>query len=355
MNRVAANRDLPAFVPDQAALYLKPLKGLNTVELIVRQGSLIQRVVSSPGALDHWASRQPEAIAARVASLCGDLNRSATLDWAKGRKAPLIMGVVNVTSDSFSDGGDHADPEAAIAHGRRLIDEGADILDIGGESTRPGALPPPLEVERARVIPVIEALAPFAPMLSIDTRRAAIMAAALDAGATMLNDVSALTHDPASLGLVEARDVPVVLMHMQGTPEAMQRAPRYDDAPLDIFDFLEARIAVCEAAGIPRRRLIVDPGIGFGKTLTHNLDILHDLAVFRGLGCPIMVGVSRKGFIGRLTGAEVPRDRLAGSLATALHAVDEGATILRVHDVSATRQALAMWAALHDDAIGRIQ
>jgi dihydropteroate synthase len=251
-----------------------------------------------------------------------------------------------VTPDSFSDGGDHPTPEIAVAHGLRLIEEGADIVDVGGESTRPGSSAPPLDEELGRAIPVVEALTGHGATVSIDTRRAAVMKAALAAGAGMLNDVSALRHDPAGLAVAASHDVPVVLVHMQGTPETMQLDPRYDCAPLDVFDFLEARVAACEAAGIPRSRLVVDPGIGFGKTATHNLEILRDLAVLRGLGCPVMVGLSRKGFIGRLTGVERPKDRLPGSLAGALHAMRSGAAILRVHDIAATRQALAVWHAI---------
>lgn len=350
MTEVATGRGLPAVVPPGSALYLRPLGSLvgGALELIVRDGARILRVASTADALDRWAARQPEAAARRLATLRRNLDQVPALTWTKARP-PLVMGVVNATPDSFSDGGDHADPEAAIAHGRRLIEEGADIIDIGGESTRPGSSAPPLDVELQRAVPVVAALAPHARLISIDTRRAAVMDAALDAGAAMLNDVSALRHDPASLALAARRDVPVVLMHMQGTPETMQRAPHYACAPLDVFDFLEARIAACEAASIPRTRLIVDPGIGFGKTVRHNIEILHDLGVLRALGCPIMVGVSRKGFIGRLTGAAHPKDRLPGSLAAALHAVAEGAAILRVHDVAATRQALDMWTVLRDD------
>jgi dihydropteroate synthase len=350
MNVGAARSGLPACVPAAAALYLKPLKpgADRAIELIVREGARVTRVVSTAESLDQWAARQPATVAARIAALGGNFDQSMAVDWTKAR-TPLVMGIVNATPDSFSDGGDHADAVAAIAHGRRLIEEGADVIDVGGESTRPGASPPSLEAELGRVIPVIEALAPHAPMISIDTRRAAVMEAALGAGAAMLNDVSALGHDPKSLALAARHDVPIVLMHMQGAPETMQRAPHYACAPLDVFDFLEARITACEAAGIARRRLIVDPGFGFGKSLAHNLEILRDLAVFRGLGCPIMVGASRKGFVGRVTGAAHPRDRLPGSLAAALHAVGEGATILRVHDVAATRQALAMWTVLRGD------
>ncbi|MGD9538028.1 MAG: dihydropteroate synthase [Alphaproteobacteria bacterium] len=312
----------------------------------MRDGARVERQLAAPDEIEAWSASQPDAVAARLRALRRNLDAKPTPAWAKGRGLPLVMGIVNVTPDSFSDGGDHPTPEAAIERGLGLIAEGADIVDVGGESTRPGSSAPLLDEELARAIPVVEALAGRGAVVSIDTRRAAVMQAALAAGAGMLNDVSALRHDPACLGVVAAHDVPVVLMHMQGTPETMQAEPRYDCAPLDVFDFLEARIAACEAAGVPRRRLVVDPGIGFGKTVEHNLEIIRDLAVLRGLGCPVMVGLSRKGFIGRLTGIEKPKDRLAGSLAGALHAVASGASILRVHDVAATRHALALWQAI---------
>ncbi len=350
MRGCAAERELPASVPCGAVVYLRPVTSSDdeTLELIVRQGVQVMRLSSTRAAIGSWAKRQPDVLATRIAELSARLDQGTKLAWASGRTLPLVMGVVNATPDSFSDGGDHADAKAAIAHGRSLIEAGADIIDVGGESTRPGASAPSTEVELQRVVPVVEALAPLAPLVSVDTRRAEVMAAARDAGAAMLNDVSALRHDPASLGIAVVHDGPVVLMHMQGTPETMQHAPRYECAPLDVFDFLEARIAACEAAGIPRRRLIVDPGIGFGKTPAHNLEILRDLAVLRGLGCPILVGVSRKGFIAKVAGSVAPKGRLAGSIAAALFALGAGATIIRVHDVAATRQALAMWTALRD-------
>ncbi len=261
--------------------------------------------------------------------------------------APAIMGVVNVTPDSFSDGGDHADAGAAIAHGRALAEAGAAILDLGGESTRPGAEPVSPEDEAARVIPVVAGLAGLGVPLSIDSRRASVMAAALEAGAAIVNDVSALGHDPASLGLVAAAGAPVILMHSRGDPRTMQDDPVYDDAPLDVYDVLAARVEACLAAGIARARILVDPGIGFGKSPTgHNVEILRDLALYHGLGCPILLGVSRKSFIARLSADEPPKARLPGSLAAGLAGLDQGVQILRVHDVAETAQALAVWRAL---------
>jgi len=218
---------------------------------------------------------------------------------------------------------------------------GADIIDIGAESTRPRATAVDTATESARLEPVLAGLAGIT--WSIDTRKAAIMAQALDAGAVLVNDVSALGHDAAALALVAARGCPVVLMHAQGSPETMQDAPRYDDVLLDVYDWLSARIAACVAAGIDRSRIIVDPGIGFGKGLAHNLALLRGLALFHGLGVPVLLGASRKALIGRLAGEVAPGDRLPGSLALALHAAAQGVQVVRVHDVAETAQALAVW------------
>lgn len=256
------------------------------------------------------------------------------------------MGIVNVTPDSFFDGGRHADHERGIAHGRRLLAEGADILDIGGESTRPGSAPTSPEDERARVLPVIEALIGDGAVVSIDSRRASVMRAAVQAGARIVNDVTALTHDPEALDVVAATQSSVVLMHMQGEPATMQKAPHYDDAPAEVAAYLSARVAACRAAGIPGECIAVDPGIGFGKTFTHNLQILAKLEHLRRLGVAVVVGVSRKGFIGGLSRKEPADERLPGSLAAALSAVHHGAHIVRVHDVAATAQALTIWQAI---------
>ena len=261
---------------------------------------------------------------------------------------PRLMGVLNVTPDSFSDGGDFVTEESAVAHGHAMAEAGADIVDVGGESTRPGSQAPSEAKEMRRVVPVIRALADDGLLVSVDTRRAAVMEAALDAGARIVNDMSALAHDPRARSVVAGHGAWVVLAHMRGTPETMQRQPRYDDASLDVFDALAAHVGAAEAAGIPRDRIIVDPGIGFGKTARHNLEILRDLALFHGLGCPLLVGASRKSFIGRLSAGEAPKARLPGSLAAGLHALGEGAHILRAHDVAETRQALAMWRGIRD-------
>jgi dihydropteroate synthase len=261
---------------------------------------------------------------------------------------PRLMGVVNVTPDSFSDGGETFGTEAAVRHGLRLVEDGADLIDVGGESTRPGAEPVDVVEERRRVVPVVRALAREGVLVSIDTRRAAVMAAAIDAGARVINDVSALTHDPAALALAAAAPVAVVLMHMQGEPRTMQDAPAYSDPAAEIATWLSARVDACAAAGIARSRIALDPGIGFGKTVAHNVEILARLSIYARVGLPIVIGVSRKSLIARLSRGEPPKERVAGSIAAALFAVVHGAHILRVHDVADTKQALSVWRALTD-------
>jgi dihydropteroate synthase len=263
-----------------------------------------------------------------------------------GPKRPLVMGIVNATPDSFSDAGRFFDPDAAIAQGRALRIQGADLLDVGGESTRPGATPVEVEEEKRRVLPVVHALAADGPV-SIDTRNAATMQAALAAGATMLNDVSALTHDPASRDVARSAAVPVVLMHMRGEPHSMQSLTDYDDVLLDVLDELEQRVEAAVAAGIARARLVIDPGLGFAKTPAQSATLLAQLAVFHTLGLPLLVGASRKSLIGHLAGTATPSDRLGGSVAAALEAARQGAAIVRVHDVASTVQALAVWRGTH--------
>ncbi|MEM7739646.1 MAG: dihydropteroate synthase [Pseudomonadota bacterium] len=253
-----------------------------------------------------------------------------------------IFGIVNVTPDSFSDGGQLQSPQAAIDHALRLEDEGAHVLDIGGESTRPGADPVSADDERRRVLPVIEGLhARTDAALSIDTRKTVVASDALLAGATIWNDVSALK-DEGAVELAATSGCGVVLMHMQGDPHSMQQAPRYDDVVAEVMGYLAARITTCERAGCDRARLIADPGIGFGKTLAHNLAIFGDLERFQELGVPLMLGASRKRFISALDRDEPPDARLGGSLAAVLRGAQAGAAWCRVHDVKATRQALAV-------------
>jgi dihydropteroate synthase len=258
----------------------------------------------------------------------------------------LVMGVVNVTPDSFSDGGRYLDPEAAVAHGLALVAEGADLLDVGGESTRPGATDVPEAVELERVLPVVEELARTAEVaVSIDTRKAAVAAAALAAGATMVNDVSAGRHDPDLLGVAADAKVPLVLMHMLGTPATMQDDPRYDDVVAEVEAFLAERCRAAEAAGVDHQALVVDPGIGFGKRDQDNYALLDQLARFTRLGHPVMVGTSRKGFIGRAL--DSPADqRVEGTAATVVWAVERGARIVRVHDVAPMVRAVRMTEAM---------
>ncbi|WBV41902.1 dihydropteroate synthase [Pseudoroseomonas cervicalis] len=258
---------------------------------------------------------------------------------------PLVMGILNVTPDSFSNGGQHLDPGAAIAAGHAMLEAGADILDIGGESTRPGADPVTPEEEIARIRPVVRELAKAA-VVSIDTRHAATMQAALEAGAEIVNDVTALRQDARSVRVVQEARAPVVLMHMPVLdPRRMQAATDYEDVVLDVARFLRQRVETAEALGIPRGRIALDPGIGFGKTVEQNLMLLNRLPLLASIGCRILVGASRKRFVGEVTGVEAPADRLAGSVAVALAAAAAGASLLRVHDVAETVQALRMWRA----------
>ena len=258
---------------------------------------------------------------------------------------PRLMGIVNVTPDSFSDGGLYDTKEAAIVHAAELAAAGAAIVDVGGESTRPGSDAVDEREELSRVVPVIEGLAGLPAVISVDTRKASVARAAAKHGAKILNDVSALTHDANSLRAAVEADLSVVLMHAQGEPKTMQDDPRYEDVVLEVFDYLEARIAAAGAAGIETSRIAADPGLGFGKTLAHNLALLAHTTLFHGLGVPLLIGGSRKRFIQGLSGGEEPGSREPGSLAVAIAASAQGAQILRVHDVAASHQALAVWRA----------
>ncbi len=265
---------------------------------------------------------------------------------------PCVMGIVNVTPDSFSDGGLHADHDRAIAAGRAMAAAGADVIDVGGESTRPGAEPVPPAQEQARVLPVIAALAADGIAVSADTRNAATMAAALDVGARIVNDVSALAHDPEAAPLVAARGCPVVLMHMRGTPATMQQLTDYADAPWDVTRELAARLAVAERAGVRREAIALDPGFGFAKGRGDNEALLARMPVLLNLGCRVLIGLSRKSVIGRQSGEIEPRRRLPGSLAAALLGLLGGASVLRVHDVAETVQAVRVWQGMTGAASG---
>lgn len=260
---------------------------------------------------------------------------------------PLIMGVVNLTPDSFSDGGEFATTPAAIAHARQLIDEGADIIDIGGESTRPGAGSVPLEEERRRVLPVLEHLAAGVVPVSVDTQKPELMRAAIAAGASMINDINAL-QAPDAIEAVVASNAAVCLMHKQGTPASMQVDPHYDDVVTEVLAFLKSRVQAARAAGIVPDRIVIDPGFGFGKTLGHNLALLRNLDRFGEPGATVLAGISRKAMLGRITGRGVD-ERVFASIAAAVIAVEKGAKIVRVHDVAATKDALAVLTAVMGD------
>ncbi len=274
-----------------------------------------------------------------------------------GRRAPVLgltlerprlMGVVNATPDSFSDGGQFADAGAAIDHARALLEQGADILDIGGESTRPGSKAVDPDTESDRVIPVIRALFKEYPAnISVDTRKAGVAARAITHGARMINDVSALEYDADMAKVAATSPAAVCLMHAQGDPRTMQIDPVYDDVLLDVYDYLKARIAFCEGLGIARDRIVIDPGIGFGKTLAHNLALIRGLSLFHGLGCAVLLGASRKRFVGTISGENVAARRAPGSIAVALEGLRQGVQMLRVHDISETAQAVALWRAMH--------
>lgn len=325
--------------------------GFRSVDLIARSGDAVLAARSPVDALDDL---EIPDLRLRLERLCAPRRLPGGMLGVMpgaGADRPLLMGIVNVTPDSFFDGGYHPGAEAAIAHGLAMAAQGAAVLDIGGESTRPGAEPVAVDEEIRRTEPVVRALAGAGHTVSIDSRNAAVMAAALDAGAAWVNDVSGLTHDPAAAALVADRGCPVVLMHMRGDPRTMQAAPRYACAPLDVYDELADRVAAAERAGIARDRILVDPGFGFAKGVDHNLEVTAWLALLHGLGCPLVFGGSRKSTIGKLAGDAPASGRLPGSLALALAATARGAQVLRVHDVAETAQALAVQAAL--DAVDR--
>ncbi|MFM7084559.1 MAG: dihydropteroate synthase [Hyphomicrobium sp.] len=260
---------------------------------------------------------------------------------------PRLMGIVNITPDSFSDGGSFSSPQEAITQALRLAESGADILDLGAESTRPGARAISVEEELKRLMPVLEGLRPrTTAKISIDTRKSEVMLRAAEAGADLWNDVSALTFDPRSLEVAAEKKWPLLLMHAQGLPETMNEKPVYENVALDVFDYLEGRIDACLRAGIESARLVLDPGIGFGKHLPHNVALLSSLSLYHGLGVPVLLGVSRKKLIGQLSKEEHPKERVSGSLAAALAAIAQGVQILRVHDVAETLQAVRVWQAI---------
>ena len=298
-------------------------------------------------AVTSWRDSLPEGPAAAVTTTIERLTAPREPVAGMAFDVPCLMGIINVTPDSFSDGGDRLGPDEAVEAGLDMAAAGATIIDVGGESTRPGAAPIDADEEQARVLPIVERLAEAGLAVSIDSRHAATMAAAVARGACLINDVSALHYDPDAAAVAARTGVPVVLMHAQGDPRTMQDRPRYDHAALDVYDALATRIAAAERAGIPRDRLIVDPGIGFGKTAGHNQLILRWLALYHGLGCPVLLGASRKSFIGRAAGITDPKARAPGSITAMLVGLAAGIQIFRVHDVAESAQALAVWRAIH--------
>jgi len=328
-----------------------PLAGgplvFGAVDLVLRAGAGGAGAVDTAShatvaELRDWLDRVEPALARPVAAGLTRLTAARAPFAGLALDAPIVMGILNVTPDSFSDGGCFSDHRAAIARGLAMAEAGAGIIDVGGESTRPGAVPVSVAEEIERVLPVIEGLKGAGAVLSIDTRHAAVARAALAAGASILNDVTALA-DPASAEAAAARGAAVVLMHMQGEPRTMQKAPAYAFAPLDVFDELGRRVAAAERAGLAATGIAVDPGIGFGKTVAHNAEIFAWLGLYHGLGRPLVIGASRKSFIAALSRGEPVERRLAGSLAAALAARAEGVQILRVHDVAETVQAVTVW------------
>jgi dihydropteroate synthase len=338
---IVGGKDFPA-AGDRSPLLAGGPRRFEACEVVLREGhDPPLRIGVTIDEVRAWADDLDAAAGDRVRNLLTRLSGARPKLPGFALDRPLIMGIVNVTPDSFSDGGDHPDTPSAVAHARSLVAAGADILDIGGESTRPGAQRVSETEELERVLPVIEILAGDAVPISIDTRRARVMAAAVAAGARMINDTGALTGDPASLETAAGSGVPVVLMHSRGEPRTMRDAASYEDALLDVYDELEERVEAGQRAGIKGDRLIVDPGIGFAKNTEHNLEILHGLALYHGLGCPLMLGVSRKLGVGA-----APRDRVPASVAGALWGISQGAQIIRLHDVAETRQAFRVWQAI---------
>jgi dihydropteroate synthase len=295
----------------------------------LRQRGQPARVVSLQEIPEDWRNR----LSAPRAEICG-------MDFDK----PHVMGILNVTPDSFSDGGQHANATQALTHARDMVAHGVSLIDVGGESTRPGAQTVPVPAEIARIQPVIQAIRHEVTVpLSIDTRKSAVADVAVRDGANIVNDVSGFTYDPMLGHFCKNNSLPVCIMHAKGDPETMQDDPQYDDVLLDVYDFLAGQVAKLENMGIARGQMIVDPGIGFGKTINHNLMLLNNISLFHGLGCVVLLGASRKKFIGTLSNAPASAQRMPGSVATALNAIAQGVQIVRVHDTLETCQAIAVW------------
>ena len=347
--RPAGFVDCPFGYEGQVARLAGGLTWFASVELIHLEGR--QRVSSELLPVEGLERRFDDDMAAQWKTLTLSRQPLRLGERTVRLDQPQVMAIVNATPDSFSDGGQFPDASAAAEAGARMAAEGAAIVDVGGESTRPGARSIWEGDEIARIVPVIGQLARAGTAVSCDTRKADVMTAAVEAGARMINDVSALTYDARSAEVVASLNVPVVLMHHQGAPEVMQDDPRYDDVLVEVYLWLEERIAAVLEAGVSREHILIDPGFGFGKKLAHNLELMNGLALFHSLGCPLVVGASRKRSIGALSG-EAPVDkRLGGSIALALKAVEQGVQVVRVHDAFETVQAIRVWRGLRDQAL----
>jgi dihydropteroate synthase len=329
----------------------RPLAGsdrsFERCEVILRgDGDAVRSDILPLDRIDDWVTAQDSGLAGQAGKALEQLMRPRAAFAGLPMDRPAVMGIVNVTPDSFSDGGDRLDPEKAIADGLAMWEAGATLLDVGGESTRPGAEPVSEAEEAARVVPVIRGLSEAGARVSVDTRHAAVMRAAIEVGAAVVNDVTALEGDPDSLAVVAEAGVAVVLMHMQGDPRSMQKAPMYNNVTLDVFDYLEKRVTACVDAGISQDSIAVDVGIGFGKSIQHNLELIDRLSIFHSFGLPVLLGLSRKSFIAKLSHGEAPKERLAGSLAGIAAGLLRGVQIYRVHDVPETLQMIALWRAV---------
>lgn len=348
--------DAPFGYDGQCARLAGGLVWFSAVEFVARAGSrrVLQQLIPI-AQLDSARAALPPELRSRFDGLWARLTAPRPALELGPRTlrfdAPSVMGIVNVTPDSFSDGGQFENAEAAVAAAVDMASAGASVVDIGAESTRPKATPVWEGDEIERLKPVLRRAAAAGILISVDTRKAAVMRSALGIGARIVNDVSALCFDDQALSAVAEAGCPVVLMHHRGDPQTMQDNPVYDDVLLDVFDWLEARIDDCTAGGVSRDRIIVDPGIGFGKTLRHNLDLLNGLSLLHGLGCPILLGASRKRFIGALSNEAAADRRLGGSIAVAMAALTQGVQLLRVHDVPETVQAMHVWRGMRDAAL----
>jgi dihydropteroate synthase len=343
--------DSPYDAPDQAIQLAGGLCWFGQIHVIARMGA--QRVLSAIVKVADMPSLsvQYPMLAAQWQALTSKRPPLNLGKMSLQLDRPHLMGVLNITPDSFSDGGAYMDAGAAVAQASEMIRAGATLIDVGAESTRPGAKPMTPAEEQARLEPVLVPLCALGTPVSLDTRQVDVMRYGLQQGVAMINDVSALQHDTKSMAVVAEAGCPVVLMHMQGEPGSMLNDPSYDDVLLDVYDMLESRIDACVAAGIQRENIIIDPGIGFGKNLRHNLDLINGLSLFHALGAPVLLGVSRKRMIGALSKEEAPDDRLAGSLALAQAGLSQGVQLLRVHDVAASQQLLKVWQGLRDGAL----